>query len=287
MACLSLDAATIGVSDVAALCQTAKRVGYDGVSLRYPHIEAYLSEGHSIRDLRRLLDDHELELSDVGFLAEWQYWGNDTPLVSCRSRAEARTDEPYASDRLHRFLSHCQELGARYVRAAATANRTGSLEVAAQDFARLCALAAPYNLNVGYEFFGTALCLSRMAEAAQMVRKAGAHNGGIILDTFLFYQGSSRVDEVYVPVELGVPVHAVHVADAAPGEPRRLDVLRGRLLPGTGTAPLGSILEATRKSGYDGWYVVEVFNPPMELPEALRTAQAARQATLKLLSGTS
>lgn len=283
---LSLDPVTIGSSDIPTLCRVARAAGYEAISLRYPHLEAYLSEGHSVPDVRQLLDDHGLVFSDAGFLAEWQFW-DGLPLISHRSRSEARTDESYLRERLHRFFSHCQELAVRYVRAAASPDRSGELEAAGRDFARVCSLAAPYGLNVGFEFFGNAICISRLTEAARLVREVAAPNSGLILDTFLFHQGGSCVEEMEDLSSLGVSLHSVHVADAAAGEPGGLDVLRGRRLPGTGSAALASILGAIRRSGYDGWYVVEVFNPPMDYSEALRTAETARLATLELLSGTS
>jgi sugar phosphate isomerase/epimerase len=154
----------------------------------------------------------------------------------------------------------------------------------AADFARLCALAAPYGLKLGFEFFGDALCCACLPEAARLVHLAGAPNGGLLLDTFLSYLGGSQPADLAVCQELGVSLHTVHLVDAQPGNPRQLDILSGRALPGQGVIPLDRVLAAVRALHYDGWYTVEVFNPPLPPDDARHTAELARDGALKVLN---
>lgn len=280
---LSLSPVTIGNPDLATACAVAASTGYQGIAIRYDRLEAYLAAGHTIRDAQRLLEDTGLHVSEVGFLAEWQFYGG-LPLVSQRSRQGADTDPRRLLDRLHRFFEHCQALGARHVTAAATRDRVGTLEAGAADFARLCALAAPYGLRLGFEFFGDALSCARLSEAAHLVKQAGAPNGGLLLDTFLSYLGGSQPKDLAVLPELGVPLHTVHLVDAQPGDPRQLDILSGRMLPGQGVIPLAAVLAAVRALSYDGWYTIEVFNPPCSPEEARAIARMARQGALQVLS---
>lgn len=280
---LSLNPVTIGNPDLITACEVAGATGYQGIAIRYDRLEAYLAAGNSIRDARRLLNDNGLQVSEVGFLAEWQFYGG-VPLVSLRSRQGLSTDTRHLLDRAQRFFEHCQQLGARHVTAAATRDRLGPLEAGAEDFARLCAMAAPYGLQLGFEFFGDALCCARLPEAARLIQLAAAPNGGLLLDTFLFYMGGSLPEDVAVLQTSAVPLHTVHVVDAAPGDPRSLDVLNGRRLPGAGVSPLAEILAAVQALDYSGWYTVEVFNAPLSREEAIRTAELAYRGTVEVLT---
>jgi sugar phosphate isomerase/epimerase len=271
---ISLNPVTIGNPDLPTACAVASAAGYQGIAVRYDRLEAFLAAGHTIEQARRLVADAGLHISEVGFLAEWQFHGG-LPLISQRSRQGVDTNLTAELDALHRFFAHCQALGAQHVTAAGTRDRVGSLEEGAADFARLCGMAAPYGLQLGFEFFGDALCCSRIPEAARMVHLAAAPNGGLLWDTYLSYLGGSQPEELSICQELGVPLHAVHFVDAQPGEPSQLDILSGRALPGQGVMPLDRVLAALRAVNYDDWLTIEVFNPPMPPDEAGRVAKLA------------
>ena len=78
-----LCASTIDGASFQQRLEAASAAGYAGIGLRPSHYQAARAEGRSETDLRRLLEDHGLELTEIGFLAGWWESGD----LAARSRA--------------------------------------------------------------------------------------------------------------------------------------------------------------------------------------------------------
>jgi 2-keto-myo-inositol isomerase len=278
---LSLSPVTIGSTDFVQSCEIAAGAGFTGIAIRYDQLERFLQNRRSTRDAVRILNRLGLTPTEMGFLAEWQFYGG-VPLVSKRTRSGEVATERELLERLQIFCERCVALGVRHVTAAATHDVAGTIGAAAQDFARLAAVGAEYGLEMSFEFFGNAKCISTLRDAVAMVSAAGADNGGIVLDTFFFYQGGSRLEDIRALAQGGVPLHTVQLADSIIGEPATLDILFDRRLPGTGIVPLRDIVEAVESTGYHGWYTVEVFHAPTAPPDAAMLARLAKSTASSL-----
>lgn len=132
-------------------------------------------------------------------------------------------------------------LGAKYVLVVGFDEDRSRL---ADNFGRLCDLAATFGLTVMLEFI-TYCTVRSLAEACAMVDASGRANAGILIDTLQFFRSGAA------PTELdGLPArlfHYMQICDAplpAPEtiEARRHEARTDRRLPGQGELPVGDLL---------------------------------------------
>ncbi|MGF6771785.1 2-keto-myo-inositol isomerase [Paraburkholderia sp. GAS199] len=263
-----------------AFAQTAQ-AGFSGIGLRYDQFERHLAQGGTVDEVRGWLSAYGLRFAEAAFLAEWQYYGG-VPLVSRRQRSgNADETREHLLRRLHTFLQHCEAFECANVTAVPALRETGDLAVAAEEFASLCDLARPYGVRLCLEFMGTSPQISTLASAAELVTAANRTNGGVLIDTFLFHQGGSRVEDIArVPLER---IFNVQLADAKDKPVAQLDMLADRVFPGEGVAPVRAIVDALVAHGYDGWWTVELFNPAYASEAAGSIAARAAASALALV----
>jgi sugar phosphate isomerase/epimerase len=119
--------------------------------------------------------------------------------------------------------------------------------------------------------------VSSLAETAALLDEAERPDVAIMFDTWHLWNTEG------VPGEIGLyadRIAGVHVADWR--DPTRNT--NDRAFPGEGVAPLGEILGALERAGYEGWYDVEIFSDA-DLEGSLWTLppeEAARRAVAAL-----
>ncbi len=145
----------------------------------------------------------------------------------------------------------------------------------------LSRIAKPHGVRLAYEFLGFADCtVNSLAQCAAIVEKTARPNVGLVLDTFHFFAGGSRVSSIREADPR--KIFMVHVNDVERAPRRKLhDALR--LFPGKGVLPLLPILRALKASGYAGGFSVEIFRPQYWRRPALQVARQARAASLAVL----
>ncbi len=112
-----------------------------------------------------------------------------------------------------------------------------------------------FGIVVGIEFIRGAKFLGCLPTAAELVRKAAHPNLGVLLDTFHFYAGTSKLEDIE-KLRKG-EISFVHVNDV-PGIPRELLQDRDRVYLGEGVMPLERIFRAL-STVYQGPVSFEVF----------------------------
>jgi 2-keto-myo-inositol isomerase len=257
-----------------ALRVTAE-AGFRGIALRYNLLEDYLARGNTLADARKQTRQYGLTFTEGGFLAEWQFHGG-IPLV-CGRRRQGGAEE--ADDillrRLRTFLERCAELECNNITAAAAIWDSGSLTVAAEDFAHLCDLAQPYGLRICLEFFGHAPQVKDIKTATTVVSMADRPNGGLVIDTFFLHQGGSTLADL-AEVQMS-RIFNVQLSDAKPLPIEKLNMLEDRVFPGEGTANVREVAHLLSSRGYAGWWAVELFNPEYHLMSPLDVAARAHK----------
>jgi len=145
----------------------------------------------------------------------------------------------------------------------------------------LSGIAKPYGVRLAYEFLGFADCtVNTLAQCAAIVEKVARPNVGLVLDTFHFFAGGSRLASIR-QVDPG-KIFIVHVNDVERAPRRKMhDALR--LFPGKGIIPLASIFRALKAIGYTGRFSVEIFRPQYWNRPPLQVAREARATTLAAL----
>lgn len=170
---------------------------------------------------------------------------------------------------VERAVEIAAELQARSITVLETTGEAPDPARAADHFAQLCELAAPAGVDVDIEPFAWS-GLATLGAAADVVRRAGHPNGGIMLDSWHLLRGPDQgaLDAAYLDL-----VHGLQLSDPAPEAERRPIGLRDecmsdRRLPGAWSARIVRALPGVPIE-------IEVFNLPGTPDEV---AMAAYQA---------
>ena len=149
------------------------------------------------------------------------------------------------------------------------------------DLRMLGDLAKPYGVRVAWEPICWGRWVKDYREAWKIVQKVDHPQIGLVLDSF-------HVTALNLPLEPLADIAAekiflVEVADLPGGQIDFLEMSRSfRLFPGEGVSPVRPFLDQVMKTGYQGFYSVEVFNTYYQTLEVNQVARRA-MASLKRL----
>ena len=270
---LGLNGATTLKADLATDIAVAGRAGFDFVEIWAAKLMGYLERGGLPalkRDLRR-----------AGVRA-----------ATLNSVEHVTFNDPSGHVRMledfQRFCRVAQAIGAETVIVVPSPRPKGvSLAAIERESIRvlreLSAMARPYGVRLAYEFLGFADCtVNTLAQCAAIVEKVARPNVGLVLDTFHFFAGGSRIASIREanPEKIFI----VHINDVERAPRRKMhDALR--LYPGKGILPLAGILRALKVIGYAGGFSVEIFRPQYWNRPPLQVAREARKSALAALRG--
>jgi sugar phosphate isomerase/epimerase len=262
-----LCASTIDGASFQQRLEAASAAGYAGIGLRPSHYQAARAEGRSETDLRRLLEDHGLELTEIGFLAGWWESGD----LAARSRAP--------EDQLYRLKG---SLGGRHMMLIGGPLRE-PVDLAAERFAAVCDRALDHGLLVGLEF----LPWTDTADAGlawQIAEASGRRNGGVVLDTWHHFRGAADNDLIRA-----IPADRVVAIQFSDGERQRVgtdleDTFKRRRLPGEGDFDLRSFLATVTGMGVTAPVGVEVLSDELRKLGPHESARRAADATRQVLA---
>ncbi len=136
-------------------------------------------------------------------------------------------------------------------------------------------------MKLAIEFLARAKISGLSFHSIDARRKQKEKNIGILFDTFHFYCGISKIEDI--DSIQGDEILLVHLNDVAE-KPREILTDKHRVLPGDGIIPLERILEKMRKIGYDGYYSLELFNEELWNQDPYTVAKKCFE-TLEKLGG--
>lgn len=270
------------VSDIAA----ARRAGYGGIELQSPKLYRYLDAGYSVESLPPLLEG--LEVTGLGavldterrgaghsdFLAEVKRMVEvaavvGAPIVQlCTGPVDWNVVKDFRAGRL-------TDDDGRY-RGTLGLSESDAIDVVATNVRNAADIAA----DAGIELYLEPLAWSnvnRCAQALEVIERANRTNVGIALDTWHFWTVGDTLEEVSaLPKEI---IKAVHISDG-------LDLDRVNEVPdqsihrnvvlGGGSIPLQQWVNAVKSTGYDGWWVSEMFSDRANEHDAVKVATTMR-----------
>jgi len=261
--------------------RVARQAGYEGIDLMYSDVVQYIDSGHKAKELKNLLRKYHLEVSHLGALWHWQFKGG-IPFVlpaAPEETKEVRKDELLEATK--KFFDYCVTIGCPYALIVGDLEKTGSLKQSAEDLATLNEVAQPYGIKLALEFVGWAKGTNTLAEARDIVNLVNNPNVGILLDTFHFYRGQSKMEDlVNIPVE---QVFIVHVNDVTKDKPLQELTDEDRVIPGKGVIPLEKILGTLEKKAYAGPFSIELLNPSYWKADPMKIAVEAKTSLEKIL----
>ena len=161
------------------------------------------------------------------------------------------------------------------------ATRAEVIDESVRVLNELCDSAAQHNVSLAFEFLGQTDCTVQTLDLAhEIVRTADRANLGLVIDSFHFYAGGSKVEMIEALDQRLLAVF--HINDA---EDRPRDTLNDshRLFPGLGILPLRALLSAFNRIGYDGVVSIEIFRPEYWDMDPLEVAKMSHESTQRVL----
>lgn len=238
-----INQATTRRADFRTAMEAYEKAGFRAVELWLESVEPFLvKESRAVA--RRVMADHGLE-----------------PVSSCCEEdlffPRVREREKKL-ERFRRKLQLSADLGARrFVMYSAIFENVGpgDYQAALPGLGVIGDLARQFEIVVGVEFIRGAKFLGCLETTGELLRKANHPNLRVLVDTFHFYAGISKVEdfEKLRPGEISF----VHIDDVPP-LPRELLEDKHRVFIGEGVMPHEKILRALAKV-YQGPLSFEVF----------------------------
>lgn len=164
------------------------------------------------------------------------------------------------------------ELGASTVSTAELFGLAFDGREMAKHFGEMCDKAAAHGVRVALEFVPTG-GVPGLAEAWEIIDRAGRANGGLMVDSWHFFRSNSSLDALArIP---GDRIFSIQLNDA-PAEPEAdLNIgMMNRLLPGDGGLDLPGFMQALAATGTNAFMGVETFSQALDAMPADAAAQA-------------
>jgi sugar phosphate isomerase/epimerase len=221
--------------------ESAAKAGFKGIGLWHTDLE-HIQAGMSLRDMKRILDDNGMKYLELEFLTDWFAEGG-------------RKSDSDAVKR--RLLEASAALGAKHIKIGDFYASECSMQRAVDAFGELCREAREHGATIGFEFMKGNL-MGTLPLALELVTKAGAQNGGLIIDIVQQVNIGVPLDEIR-KIPAGFIVCAELNDGTLPGSPGH--DWSARRFCGEGEFDLRGFIDAISGAGYRGPWAVEVFNP--------------------------
>jgi 2-keto-myo-inositol isomerase len=269
---LALNGATTMRADLASDIRAASAAGFDCLEIWASKLTSFL-KANSIADLKSLFDEHGIEPYSINSIEHVTF----------------RDEQAHA-----RLLEECEELcriaseiNCPYIVVVPSPLPEGKSHAEVKEESvrvldELGRISERYNVALAFEFLGQPDCsVQTLAQAAEIVGQLKRSNVGLVIDSFHFYAGGSRIESIDALDAEELFIFHINDAEDLPCE--QLED-RHRLLPGLGILPLKEIVSALRRIGYDRVTSVEIFRPEYWERDPQELAREARAAVSQVLS---
>ncbi len=137
------------------------------------------------------------------------------------------------------------------------------------------------DIGLAFEFLGKPGCsVPTLDMATEIVTAVDRPNVGMVIDTFHFHAGGSRLEDLAgVPIDKLFVVHLNGCEDLP--KPQLTDA--HRLYPGEGVIPIDAILKLLRTKGFRGVCSIEIFRPEYWEQDPREVARTARSRAIAVL----
>jgi len=265
---LSINPATTMPSDFPTDVRAYSAAGFRAMELWLAKVERYMEAGHSLAEVATLLKDHGLHIPAACaqgslLLTEGEVLRTAQDELRRRLETMAATDCPV-------LIVVAAPLPTPLPRPAAPL-----YDRVAAELAVACDIARPFGVSLALEFIKGPRLPGTPLSAQELAVKSGRANAGVLFDTFHFYAGFSKLEDLGGLD--GKRVLLVHVNDAPGALPREALTDKDRVFLGEGGFPLPAIFQGLRRAGYAGYYSIELFNDDVWAQDPFAVARRAYQ----------
>jgi 2-keto-myo-inositol isomerase len=268
---IALNGASTMPADLETDIRIASQAGYDLIEIWGAKLDVYLKT-HTTREL-------------AGLLARA---GVKPHAINSIEHINLRLDDDYKriKDSCHHLSLIARDIDCPNIVVVPSPKPPDVTPVEVQEntvgvLRELSGIAAEFEIQLAFEMLGQPQCSVRtLADAWDIVKWVNRRNVGLVLDTFHFYTGGSRLSSI---VDLDPhKLFIFHINDAEKGDPSGLTDAQ-RLLPGDGVIPLPDICRGLRNAGYKDMVSIELFRPEYWTWDPLKLAQTAKDKTERII----
>jgi len=236
----------------------AAKAGYTGIEPWLGKLNEYKSNGGSLKDLRKRIDDHGLTIeSAIGFAR----WIVDDDAQRAKGLEEAKRD-----------MDLLAQLGAKRI-AAPPAGARGTVDpmAAAERYRTLMEVGDEIGVVPQIEMWGGNRSIGRVSTAIYIALEAGHPSACFLGDVYHTYKGGSDFDALKM---LGPQALQVFHWNDYPADPPRETIGDGdRVYPGDGVAPITDIVKGFLQVGAAPVLSLELFNKKYWAMDPLEAAK--------------
>lgn len=264
---LCMNLSTLAHVDLETQLQVCADVGFDAIGLRVKKLEEYFAFGKTAEDVRRRCESLGLLPLELNFFANWIY-------------AQGAAQQA-AMDRFVPFSHLASALGCPLLILPTQCDGQHDDGLARENFAEICRLASRVDVRVVLEFVPWSP-VDTAKKAWDLVRYVNHPRGGLVLDSFHYVKGGSRLADLQeIPIE---KVFLVHLADALDVDTDVATLCRNyRVPPGDGVLVFDELLEYLRAAKYDGYYSLEVLNRDYHALDPVEIAKHGKKSMERAL----
>ncbi len=261
-----LNTATIKNTPLDLQITLAREAGFRQIGLWMKDVEAAMAQGKSLGEIKTLLDSSGLRVAEICFLGGWM------------DADETRLKE--VLKQTHHLCEVSRGLGCEIV-VTIPALAPGWMDGAPGRFRQVCQVAAEYGVRIALEFPGIAAEIHDLRSAWELVSAAAHPNGGLVIDTFHFFLGGSKVEDFQSVAPRDI--FLVHVSDAMnlPIEKLRMPH-DNRTFPGAGIIDFAPVFGQLNRLRYDGAISLEIWNRELHQSDPAEAVRKGRESLQRL-----
>jgi sugar phosphate isomerase/epimerase len=235
----------------------AARAGYEYIEPWIPDIKTYLSNGGSLRTLKKLLDDSKVRpVSGIGF-APWMTEGEEQRKAGYKQMREE--------------MEIMAAIGCQRIAAPAAGVRTApDLFKVGERYRELLDMGRQTGVRPQLEIWGASV-FSHIGQAMMAVAVANDADARILPDVYHLYRGNSGFESLKMLD--GSMIEVMHMNDYPGDKPREQLEDKDRVYPGDGVAPLKQIFADLKDMGGDKFLSLELFNREYWKQDPLQVAK--------------
>lgn len=246
--------------DAAQEIEVAGKAGYEAIEPWFRKINAYVEAGGSLKDLKKRIDDHGLEVtSAIGFAP----WIVNDPDKRAAGFEEAKRD-----------MDTIAQLGGTRIAAPPAGAGKGdeiSLDDAAVRYRKLLELGDEMGVIPQVEMWGGHPIIGTVEKAIYVAVASGHPSACFLGDVYHTYKGGSSFESLLL---LGPhALQTYHMNDYPADPPRETIKDADRVFPGDGIAPMSEILGNFKAVGAYPVLSLELFNAEYWKMDALDCAK--------------
>jgi sugar phosphate isomerase/epimerase len=236
-------------ADFRTIVECAGQAGFRFVSLWPRHFDEALASGLSVADMRALLQDHDVSVSELDPLCTWLPIEPEEAAIAADFYRYSESD----------FFRVADALGARSLNVIQMGAEGLAREAVVDALGTLCEKASRHGLVVSVEFMAWSP-IRDLQNALSLVHATGRPDCGVNIDTWHHFRTGGSVEDLRALT--ASEVMALQLSDVeVEVAPNLLEETAGaRRVPGEGAATARDALAALGEAGVDVPITVEVFS---------------------------